>query len=155
MRELKKGSLGMLLLHLLCERPSYGYELCERLRAKSGGVLGFDEGAIYPLLHEYERQGLVTGYWESSGPETTSEETISGGNDRNDLTSRLSVSPRKGPRRRYYRVTDRGVRALGTSVAEWQSFATAVGRILGGGDGMLEPGPIPSSAVSGWVSIHS
>jgi DNA-binding PadR family transcriptional regulator len=33
MRELKKGSLGLLVLHLLFEQPSYGYELCERLRA--------------------------------------------------------------------------------------------------------------------------
>jgi hypothetical protein len=47
-RELKKGSLGMLLLQLLRERPSYGYELSERLRTRSGGVLSFDEGAIYP-----------------------------------------------------------------------------------------------------------
>ena len=66
MRELKKGSLGMLLLQLLQERPSYGYELCERLRTQSDGTLRFDEGAMYPLLHEYERRGLVTGYWESS-----------------------------------------------------------------------------------------
>ena len=32
MREMKKGSLGLLILHLLHERPSYGYELTERLR---------------------------------------------------------------------------------------------------------------------------
>ena len=65
MRELKKGSLGMLLLHLLRERPSYGYELSERLRTRSGGTLSFDEGAIYPLLHAYERRGLVIGFWET------------------------------------------------------------------------------------------
>ena len=44
MRELKKGSLGMLLLQLLRERPSYGYELSERLRTRTGGTLSFDEG---------------------------------------------------------------------------------------------------------------
>ena len=49
-------------------------------------------------------------------------------------------SPRKGPRRRYYRLTDRGVAALSTSVAEWQTFAEAIGRVLGGGDGVLDPG---------------
>ena len=132
MRELKKGSLGMLLLQLLRERPSYGYELCERLRTRSGGALAFDEGAIYPLLHEYERQGLVTGYWESS-----EAETLLGGNE---FTQGPSGSPRKGPRRRYYRVTERGVQALGTSVAEWRIFANAIGRILGGGEGALDLG---------------
>jgi DNA-binding PadR family transcriptional regulator len=131
-RELKKGSLGMLLLQLLRERPSYGYELCERLRMRSDGVLSFDEGAIYPLLHAYERRGLVLGYWESSDgplPPGGSVETP-GGLD----------NARKGPRRRYYRLTDRGVAALRTSVAEWQMFAEAIGRVLGGEDGALDPG---------------
>lgn len=132
MRELKKGSLGMLLLQLLRERPSYGYELCERLRTRSGGVLRFDEGAIYPLLHAYERRGIVTGYWESSD-----EPLPPGGSV--DTPGGLD-SARKGPRRRYYRLTDRGVAALRTSVAEWQTFAEAIGRVLGGEDGVLDPG---------------
>jgi DNA-binding PadR family transcriptional regulator len=122
----------MLLLHLLRERPSYGYELCERLRTRSGGVLSFDEGAIYPLLHNYERRGLVLGYWESGD-----EPLLPDG-----ATGRLEgeESARKGPRRRYYRLTDRGVAALSTSVAEWRSFADAIGRVLGGADGALDPG---------------
>jgi DNA-binding PadR family transcriptional regulator len=131
-RELKKGSLGMLLLHLLREQPSYGYELSERLRTRSGGTLSFDEGAIYPLLHAYERRGLVLGYWESSGeplPPSGTAEMPAGGE-----------SARKGPRRRYYRLTDRGVAALRTSVAEWHSFAEAIGRVLGGEDVVLDPG---------------
>ena len=132
MRELKKGSLGMLLLQLLRERPSYGYELSERLRTRSGGVLSFDEGAIYPLLHAYERRGLVLGYWERGDEPLLPGELagMPGG----------SESSRKGPRRRYYRLTDRGVAALSTSVAEWQSFAEAIGRVLGGEDAALDPG---------------
>jgi DNA-binding PadR family transcriptional regulator len=132
MRELKKGSLGMLLLQLLRERPSYGYELCERLRTRSGGILSFDEGAIYPLLHAYERRGLVSGYWESSDEPLVPGRPsgLSGGGE----------SARKGPRRRYYRLTDRGVAALRTSVSEWQTFAEAIGRVLSGEDGVLDPG---------------
>lgn len=115
MRELKKGSLGMLLLHLLRERPSYGYELCERLRARSGGDLSFEDGAIYPLLHEFERQGVVEGYWESG--------------DADDPSASGSGS-RKGPRRRFYRLTARGERLLAASISEWQTFAEAVRRVL-------------------------
>lgn len=131
-RELKKGSLGMLLLQLLRERPSYGYELSERLRTQSGEVLSFDEGAIYPQLHAYERRGLVLGYWE------TGDEQLLPGEPAD--TPAGSESARKGPRRRYYRLTDRGAAALSTSVAEWQTFAEAIGRVLGGEDGVLEPG---------------
>jgi PadR family transcriptional regulator, regulatory protein PadR len=132
MRELKKGSLGMLLLLLLRERPSYGYDLSEQLRTRSGGILSFDEGAIYPLLHEYERRGLVTGYWES-GDEPLHPDGPSG-------PPGGVGSARVGPRRRYYRLTDRGVAALRTSVAEWQTFAQAIGRVLGGEDRVLDPG---------------
>ncbi len=129
MRELKKGSLGMLLLQLVRERPSYGYELGEWLRTRSGGTLSFDEGAIYPLLHEYERRGLVSGYWESSA-----EQLLPGG------TTGLPESARKGPRRRYYRLTDRGAAALSTNIAEWQTFAEAIGRVLSGEDGAMDLG---------------
>jgi PadR family transcriptional regulator, regulatory protein PadR len=132
MRELKKGSLGMLLLQLLRERPSYGYELSERLRTRTGEVLSFDEGAIYPLLHEYERRGLVLGYWERGDEEFLPGETAG--------MPGVAQSSRKGPRRRYYRLTDRGIAALSTSVAEWHSFAEAIGRVLGGEDSVLDPG---------------
>lgn len=119
MREFKKGSLAMLVLHLLYERPSYGYEICERVRERSEGTLTFEDGAVYPLLHTLERDGLAEGYWESE----ESEE---------------SASARKGPRRRYYRLTPRGVEALRAALQEWATFSTAVERVLG--DGVLVEG---------------
>jgi DNA-binding PadR family transcriptional regulator len=115
-REFKKGSLGMLVLHLLYERPSYGYELCERLRERSAGTLSFEDGAVYPLLHTLERAGLAEGYWESAadGPDEP-------GGD----------AARKGPRRRYYRLTSKGVQALRAAVEEWSAFSSAVERVIG------------------------
>lgn len=115
MREMKKGSLGMLLLHLLHERPSYGYELCVRLRERSEGTLTFEDAAIYPLLHDFERRGLLEGYWET-GAATSETET--------------TPEARKGPRRRYYRVTPAGRAALRASIEEWRAFAQGVSRIL-------------------------
>jgi len=113
MREMKKGSLGLLTLHLLYERPSYGYELCERLRERAEGELSFEDAAIYPLLHTYERDGIVEGYWESGGEQGA------------------EAAERRGPRRRYYRLTPRGVEALRTALQEWRTFSRAVGRIIG------------------------
>jgi hypothetical protein len=75
---------------------------------------------------------LVLGYWES-GDEPLPPGGSSG-------MPQGGESARKGPRRRYYRLTVRGVAALRTNVAEWQTFAHAVGRVLGGGDGELDPG---------------
>lgn len=113
MRELKKGSLGVLLLHLLSNKPSYGYELCERLRAESQGVLSFEEGAIYPLLHSFEQQGWVEAYWEQELDILSQPETL-----------------RRGPRRRYYRLTSKGLSALQTAYKEWRLFSSAVTRML-------------------------
>lgn len=115
MREMKKGSLSMLLLSLLKEHPSYGYDLCEQLRERSDGALSFEDGAIYPLLHSFEQQGIVEGFWES---ETSTEgDTPPGG--------------RKGPRRRYYRLTPHGHSVLKSSLQEWQTFSEGVSRIVG------------------------
>src|SRR5579859_7287829 len=106
MREMKKGSLSLLLLSLLKDSSSYGYELCERLRERSEGALSFEDGAIYPLLHTFEQQGIVEGYWET----TPGEGDAHGGG-------------RKGPRRRYYRLTPHGHAALKAALQEWQSFS--------------------------------
>ncbi len=113
MRELKKGSLSLLLLQLLYVQPSYGYELCERMRQRSDGVLTFEEGAIYPVLHEFERGGLVESYWEDAA----------------------STADRRGPRRRFYCLTEKGMGALQASLADWQAFTGAVSQVLGLPDG--------------------
>jgi DNA-binding PadR family transcriptional regulator len=139
MREFKKGSLGLLVLHLLYERPSYGYELCERLRTRSEGALSFEDAAIYPLLHTYEREGLVAGYWERE-----SDGENEGEGERDVAAAQVGnlgaigaighigkVAERRGPRRRFYRLTPRGVEALRAALQEWQTFSQAVGRIVG------------------------
>ena len=76
MREMKKGSLGLLVLHLLHERPSYGYELTERLRERSQGDLTFEDAAIYPLLHAFERDRLVEGVWEEDNAGTAADGAV-------------------------------------------------------------------------------
>src|SRR5215469_2227180 len=112
MREFKKGSLSLLVLQQLYEGPSYGWDICERLRERSQGTLSFEDGAVYPLLHALERDGLAEGYWET--------ETSEGEN-----------AARKGARRRYYRLTPKGRAALRAALQDWSAFTNAVGRVLG------------------------
>jgi PadR family transcriptional regulator, regulatory protein PadR len=121
-RELKKGSLNLLVLHLLYERPSYGWDICERLRERSQGTLSFEDGAVYPLLHALERDGLAEGYWET--------ETDEGEN-----------AARKSARRRYYRLTPKGRAALRAALQDWSAFTNAVGRVLGDSAIAGEEGP--------------
>src|SRR2546429_9557613 len=63
--QLLKGVLSPLLLWLLAERESYGYELVQRLRA--AGLSGISEGTVYPALSRLEREGRITPRLVSAG----------------------------------------------------------------------------------------
>ena len=50
-----RGHLEGLLLAVLADEPGHGYELSQRLTARSGGELGVPEGSLYPALQRLER----------------------------------------------------------------------------------------------------
>ena len=65
-RQLKKGVLEMVVLRLLAEQPSHGYELIQRLRRGSGGMLDLKEGTLYPILYRLEDDGYITSAWQNT-----------------------------------------------------------------------------------------
>lgn len=99
--QLLKGVLPLLVLTLLAEEESYGYELVGRLQAS--GLAGIATGTVYPVLTRLEREG-----W---------------------LGSRLVASD-AGPARKYYRPTPAGLRHREESQTAWESLAEVVGRTL-------------------------
>jgi len=99
--QLLKGVLSLLLLQLLAERESYGYEVVQRLHEI--GLADVLEGTVYPALARLEREGR--------------------------LSARL-VASRAGPARKYYRPTPAGYQALTTGTASWSSLADVVGSVL-------------------------
>ncbi|HZN03171.1 MAG TPA: PadR family transcriptional regulator [Candidatus Polarisedimenticolia bacterium] len=103
-RELKKGSTELLILSLLEDRPRYGYEIGKRIELRSKGRLTFRIGSLYPMLSRLEARGLITGRWAEKAHE---------------------------PRRRYYRLTPSGRRALKEKRSVWKEFIEAVNRIAG------------------------
>ena len=96
--EALKGHLDGLLLAVVAGGPAHGYAIIEELRRRSGGAFDLPEGTVYPALHRLERAGLLTSAW--------SEEAAR--------------------RRRVYRLTARGRRALAREREEWSSFTRAV-----------------------------
>ncbi len=99
--QLLKGVLSLLLLHLLAERESYGYEVVQRLHEI--GLADVLEGTVYPALARLEREARVS--------------------------ARL-VSSNAGPARKYYRPTPAGYKALTTGRANWMSLADVVSSVL-------------------------
>lgn len=92
------------MLSVLAEEDLYGYMIIKRIAEKSGNVFMFKEGTLYPILHGFEQNGCVKSYW-------TEGETR---------------------KRKYYRITDKGIKALGKSTAEWESYSDAVNKVIKG-----------------------
>ncbi len=56
---LKKGTVEMVLLHLLQERDMYGYEILQEMKGRSGGKFVLKDGSMYPILYRMIDKGLV------------------------------------------------------------------------------------------------
>ena len=46
LQQLKKGVLEMLVLEVICQEPTYGYELMAKLRVRSGDLFTLKEGTL-------------------------------------------------------------------------------------------------------------
>lgn len=65
---LYKGCLEPILLKLLHDHGRmYGYEITQKVRELTGGELQITEGALYPLLHRLEEQGILQVEMENIG----------------------------------------------------------------------------------------
>jgi DNA-binding PadR family transcriptional regulator len=106
------GNMETLLLAVLTDGPSYGYQLVQDLNARAPGILKTGEGTIYPVLHRLEERELITSTWRAG-------ET--------------------GRQRRYYRITPRGKRALAANRLQWASLAKVMHTVLGGKPAPLSP----------------
>lgn len=99
-----KGHLDGLLLAVIEQGPLHGYAVIEALQVRSGGSLALPTGTVYPALRRLEEAGWISGRWSTVD----------------------------GRRRRTYRLTSAGRRALAQERNEWTEFAGAIERVLGG-----------------------
>ncbi len=64
-RQIKKGVMEMLVLQLLSQQPSYGYQLLTRLAETPSGLLKVREGTLYPILYRLEEEGMLNSGWQT------------------------------------------------------------------------------------------
>lgn len=100
--QLKKGTTTLAVLHALERGPIYGYGFRRESAKKTHGQFRPNEGALYPLLHSLQRQGLVASSAQRFGGRT----------------------------RRYYRITPKGRKSLACCRNEWRSLLRALEVIL-------------------------
>ena len=63
LQQLKKGVLEMLVLEIICQEPTYGYELMTKLKRRSSDLFALKEGTLYPILYRLEDDGMIQASW--------------------------------------------------------------------------------------------
>lgn len=104
--DILRGHLDTLILAALDRGEAYGYDIMQRLNTEGQGAFAMREGTIYPVLYRLESKGLIRARWESGD------------------------APRKGPRKRLYRLSSSGKKALAARRKEWEQFVAVIGRIV-------------------------
>jgi PadR family transcriptional regulator PadR len=100
-----KGDLEALVLAVLNERDLHGYEISKQIKLRSGEVLKYGEGQLYPALHKLESELFIVAKWV----------------------------PQEGkPDRKVYAITPEGTKELVRHQSAWRRFAESVSGIMGG-----------------------
>ena len=103
-KELAKGSTALLVLSVIAKEDMYGYQIIKTIEKQSNSVFSMKEGTLYPILHTLESDGYLTAYWVEA----------------------------EGRSRKYYKITDKGLKQFDEKQEEWAVFSDAVNRVLGG-----------------------
>ena len=97
------GSLELLVLKTVSQRPMHGWGITLHIQQVSNDVLRVEEGSLYPALHRMEQQGWIKAEWKMSE------------NNR---------------RARYYSLTREGRKQLEAQEQTWESVTRAVAAVL-------------------------
>lgn len=89
-----RGVLGLCVLRVLADGPTYGYAVAQRLEELGVGTV--KGGTLYPLLGRLETAGAVVTHWRAGDG---------------------------GPGRKYYELTPAGRAELDREAARWARFA--------------------------------
>jgi PadR family transcriptional regulator PadR len=103
-KEFIKGSTVSMILSVLRDGDLYGYEIIKSIKARSEDALNLGEGTVYPILHRLEKKGYLSSRWEKQ---------------------------QGAPDRKYYSITESGIKLLGREMDEWREFSEAVNKVTG------------------------
>lgn len=101
-QKLLYGSIPMLILSVLRNKDMYGYEIIQTLELRAENHFSLKEGTLYPLLHKMEKSKFIKSYTELDGRR----------------------------QRKYYKITNTGMKELETSKKEWETYTSLVSGII-------------------------
>ena len=97
--QMRKGVLELCILSIIAEKDAYASDILEKLKEAKLIVV---EGTLYPLLTRLKNEGMLNYRWEES---------------------------KSGPPRKYYTLTEIGIKVLDDLNVNWQDLVKAVNKI--------------------------
>ncbi len=101
--DLIRGHIDTVILRVLQEQDSYGYEIIRSISALSSGQYLLKEPSLYTSLKRLEKANLIRSYW----------------GDEN-----------QGGRRKYYTITQKGREAYQEDLKEWIIARNLINRLI-------------------------
>lgn len=92
-KDLVAASSIPLILSILKQNDSYGYEIIKKVKELSASQINWSDGMLYPVLHRLEKQGFIKSYWQKAGQER---------------------------KRKYYTINENGQTELAKMKKQWQ-----------------------------------
>jgi PadR family transcriptional regulator PadR len=99
--QVKKGTLTYIILNILKENEYYGYELIEQIKKHT--EIEIAEGTLYPLLNRLKTENLVDSKW---------------------------VEQETGIPRKYYCLTEMGIKTLIPMNDYWKNLENSIQKII-------------------------
>ena len=101
--DLIRGHIDTVVLSLLDKGDKYGYEISKIISFQTGGEYEINEATLYSSLKRLERENSIISYW---GDET------------------------QGGRRKYYKITKEGKKALNQNKLDWEFTKKIISKLI-------------------------
>lgn len=106
--EILRGNTETIILAILIEKDSYGYEIMKTIMEVGEGLFSIKDATIYTAFKRMEKDRLISSYW---------------GNEDG------------GARRKYYKITKEGREEYHHKVEEWKKINEVLNNLINGGKG--------------------
>ena len=98
-----RGYNDTMILSLLSEKPSYGYELSKKIREITDGKYAIKETTLYSAFNRMEKNGYITSFYQNAS---------------------------NGKRRTYYEITEAGRAYKKKKCEEWRLTKDVIERFI-------------------------
>ncbi|MDR0751213.1 MAG: PadR family transcriptional regulator [Christensenellaceae bacterium] len=101
--DILRGHTETIILRILRSKDSYGYEITKEIIEAGEGLIDVKDATIYTAFRRMESDGLINTYWGDG--------TL-------------------GARRKYYQITEAGIRFYNDRLEEWKEISRLLSNLI-------------------------